>query len=121
MNLKQYIRGRRRGKAARDLEKEALNDPFLNDAIDGYDAVPGDHSRHLENLHRKVSRSSLERADFRRLAGLVAGLLILFAVNFFSYRKEKVEMTAMGILLPDKRRLFGRIREKVSRLKSFRP
>ena len=44
MNLKQYIRGRRRGKAARDLEKEALNDPFLNDAIDGYDAVPGDHS-----------------------------------------------------------------------------
>ena len=47
MNLKQYIRGRRRGKAARDLEKEALNDPFLNDAIDGYDAVPGDHSRHL--------------------------------------------------------------------------
>ena len=95
MNLKQYIRGRRRGKAARDLEKEALNDPFLNDAIDGYDAVPGDHSRHLENLHRKVSRSSLERADFRRLAGLVAGLLILFAVNFFFYRKEKVEMTAM--------------------------
>ena len=95
MNLKQYIRGRRRGKAARDLEKEALNDPFLNDAIDGYDAVPGDHFRRLENLHRKVSRSSLERADFRRLAGLVAGLLILFAVNFFFYRKEKVEMTAM--------------------------
>ena len=95
MNLKQYIRGRRRGKAARDLEKEALNDPFLNDAIDGYDAVLGDHSRHLENLHRKVSRSSLERADFRRLAGLVAGLLILFTINFFFNRKEEVEMTAM--------------------------
>ncbi|WP_418495072.1 carboxypeptidase-like regulatory domain-containing protein [Coprobacter sp.] len=95
MNLKQYIRGGRRGKAARDLEKEALNDPFLNDAIDGYDAVPGDHSRHLENLHRKVSRSSLERADFRRLAGLVAGLLILFTINFFFNRKEEVEITAM--------------------------
>lgn len=95
MNLKQYIRGNRKGKSARDLEREALNDPFLNDAIDGYDAVPGDHSPRLENLRRKVSRSSLERSDFRRLAGLVAGLLVLFTVNFFLNRDEKPEMTAM--------------------------
>ncbi len=94
MNLKQYIRGRRRGKAARDLEREALTDPFLHDAIDGYDTVPGDHSRRLENLRRRVSRSSLEKTDFRRLAGLVAGLLILFAINFFFNREEKVETIA---------------------------
>lgn len=95
MNLRQYIRGRRKGKAARDLEREALNDSFLNDAIDGYDAVPGDHSRRLENLHRKVSRSSLERSDFRRLAGLVAGLLVLLMINFFLNREDKTEMIAM--------------------------
>lgn len=85
-----------KGQGCRDLEKEALNDPFLNDAIDGYDAVPGDHSRHLENLHRKVSRSSLERADFRRLCrfGCRAFVLVWRSISFF-YRKEKVEMTAM--------------------------
>lgn len=50
MKLLDYIQGKRRGKEANKLEREAMNDPFLQDAIDGFDAVPGDHASAIEEL-----------------------------------------------------------------------
>jgi len=50
MKLLDYIQGKRRGKEANKLEREAMNDPFLQDAIDGFDAVPGDHTSAIEEL-----------------------------------------------------------------------
>ena len=43
MSLKNYIQGKRQGKNANQLEREALNDPFLQDAIDGFDSIQGEH------------------------------------------------------------------------------
>ncbi|MCS2406366.1 hypothetical protein NXY31_18955 [Bacteroides salyersiae] len=42
MKLLDYIRGTRKGKEAHRLQKEAMRDPFLADAMDGYDSVGGE-------------------------------------------------------------------------------
>ena len=39
MKLIDYIQGKRRGQEANRLEREAMNDPFLQDAIDGFDRI----------------------------------------------------------------------------------
>jgi hypothetical protein len=54
MRLNDYIRGARHGQEAHDLELEAMRDPLLGDALDGFDAVSGDHSAALERLAEKV-------------------------------------------------------------------
>lgn len=54
-NLMQYIQGPRKGKDAHRLEKEAMKDPFLSDALDGFQAVKGNHVESIEEMRRRIS------------------------------------------------------------------
>ena len=67
MKLTDYIFGSRRGREANRIEREAQVDPFLADAIEGYDSVYGDHSDRLAALEQEVAlraaRSRRRRAD----------------------------------------------------------
>ena len=55
MRLSDYIQGLRKGKEAHRLEKESMKDPFLADAIDGYNQVEGNHEQRIEKLRMQVS------------------------------------------------------------------
>ena len=61
MKLIDYIQGKRRGKEANELEREAMNDPFLLDAIDGFDAVPGDHLSAMQDLEYQLQQKATKR------------------------------------------------------------
>lgn len=65
MKPTEYNAGGRRGRAAHDLELEAQRDPFLSDALEGFDAVEGDHSAAVERLRQRIEA----RADTRRNLG----------------------------------------------------
>lgn len=54
MNLIDYIRSNRRGKLSNQIERKALNDPFLSEAIEGFDSVIGNHAEHVLKLQKKV-------------------------------------------------------------------
>jgi hypothetical protein len=58
MTLDDYIKGERLGPEAHDLELEAMRDPFLGDALDGFDAVPGDHAAAIERLAGRIAGSA---------------------------------------------------------------
>ena len=58
MRLSDYIQGLRKGKEAHRLEKESMKDPFLADAIDGYNQVEGNHEQRIEKLRMQVSAHS---------------------------------------------------------------
>jgi hypothetical protein len=58
MKLAGYIKGDRRGREAHDIELDAMRDPLLGDAIDGFDAVPGDHSPALDRLSERIGQSA---------------------------------------------------------------
>lgn len=50
-----YIKGDRRGMNAHDLERMSQSDPFLADAIDGFDTVAGNHLENIEDMRRLVN------------------------------------------------------------------
>ena len=60
MSLLDYIRGNRRGKAAHDLEKKAMTDPFLSEAMEGFEMVDDDHMARIAALQKKLGKSKME-------------------------------------------------------------
>lgn len=79
MKLLDYITGDRRGKEAHRIEKEAMGDPFLAEALEGFDAVGGDPGRAVERLRRRVeSRVSGRRKSMVARWSAVAAVLLLF-------------------------------------------
>lgn len=55
MKLLDYIRGTRKGKEAHRLQKEAMRDPFLADAMDGYDGAGESQEQQIELLRRRIT------------------------------------------------------------------
>ena len=62
MRLSDYIQGLRKGKEAHRLEKESMKDPFLADAIDGYNQVEGNHEQRIEQL--RIQRKEIPTLSF---------------------------------------------------------
>jgi len=99
MGLKDYIQGDRRGKDANRLEREAMSDPFLQDAMDGFDAVAGNHAQIIEQLEKKYTGATFVETghapSLRRTRmfywSTAASVLILvgFSVFFFLDNPEK--------------------------------
>jgi len=78
VNINDYIQGQRHGKKANQLERQAMDDPFLQDAIDGFDSVEGDHLSVIEKLENRVSptRKRISRPLWLWVAAAVIVLLI---------------------------------------------
>lgn len=82
-SLMQYIQGKRKGKDAHRLEKEAMKDPFLSDALDGYQAMEGNHAESIEAMRRRISRRTRSRQESIMKWSIAASLLI--CMGFGSY------------------------------------
>ncbi len=82
MNLKDYIRGERHGKEANRLEREAMEDPFLQGAIDGYDSVEGDHYSVIQKLERQLAQPRKRVSRRIWIAAAAALLLLLIGIPF---------------------------------------
>ena len=81
MKLYDYIFGGRRGRDANSLEREAMTDPFLADALEGYDSVSGNHADKLTELSQIIDKkaSKPKRKAGRRVVWMtsVAAVLLL--------------------------------------------
>lgn len=54
MKLTDYIQSNRRGWKANGLEQRAMQVVFLQDALNGYDAVQGNHSKSIHDLEKRL-------------------------------------------------------------------
>ena len=59
MLIKDYIKGDKRGKEANRLEREALNDSFLQEALEGFENISGDHAAIVDRLEKKYAFQSV--------------------------------------------------------------
>lgn len=76
MRLKRYIQGERKGKEANRLEREAMQDPFLHDALEGYEGLSGDEAtRRIEAMQQTISRRGGRRLHLRY--GSIAAAVLL--------------------------------------------
>jgi hypothetical protein len=85
MKLWRYIQGSRRGIEAHRIEKEAMKDPFLADALEGYEKMPGNHQRKATRLQKEITRrqqritnkSANRKTNPLKVWGIAAALFIV--------------------------------------------
>ena len=92
MKLLDYIRGLRKGKEAHRLEKESMQDPFLADAMDGYNQVEGNHEQRIEKLRMQVSAHSAKKKSTYAITWSIAACLIIgFGISsYFLFLKTSM-------------------------------
>lgn len=109
--IRQYLAGELDDKAMHALERQALDDPFLADALEGYAAHGPDQSAHLADLQNRLEQrvnrdKGKVRIMYYRWASAAAILLIL-GLSFIwinhqelTHRKDiaKVSTTENAIL-----------------------
>ena len=98
MGLLSYIRGDRKGKAAHELERKAMQDPFLSEALDGYDdADVQDTDKRLFRLQERVSRRTRKRRI--PIYGAVAAVLLLsLSVSIYLFTRYELPDEELAVL-----------------------
>ncbi|MDR2473322.1 MAG: carboxypeptidase-like regulatory domain-containing protein [Tannerella sp.] len=104
MSILDYIKGNRRGKAANRIERAAMEDPFLREALEGYDAVPSnEHAARIKALRKKVTAQADSHA--LRYWSIAASLLLLLGLGGGGYlylnRQSAERHTEMSMLQSD--------------------
>ena len=105
MKLSDYIRGFRKGKEAHRLEKEAMRDPFLADALEGYSRVESGADEQIELLRRRVNMRVTQKRRHTIVWSVAASLLIGVCIGSYFLLQENT--------LPDEARIAM---EEVSQL-----
>jgi len=90
MNLEEYIKGERYGQEAYQLELEALNDPFLQDALDGYNLEDDHPTYNLKKLRQQIKRRTRNNFYYLQIWSVAAGALIIIclAILFFVLNRD---------------------------------
>jgi len=106
MQLKDYIQGNKRGKEANRLEREAMNDAFLQGALEGFDAVSGDHAKIIDRLEKRFTVPAAPPQKNRKwlLYGSIAAsiLLLIGFGGYFLLENNRNTTQTVAIILPDK-------------------
>lgn len=78
MKLWRYIEGLHKGKEAHRLEKEAMNDPFLADALEGYSKVEGNHAEEIKKLQILITvKAAKKKPNYVKAWSIAAGILLV--------------------------------------------
>jgi TonB family protein len=93
-DIEKYHKGSLSAKEMNELEKAALDDPFLADALEGYGATPVNATADLSELEKKLQK----RISGAKVVSIVtppssfkwwkaaAAVLVIGGVGFFTYR-----------------------------------
>jgi len=91
LKLIDYIKGNRRGKEANKMERKAMNDLFLNDAIDGFDAVSDNHIDAIQKLEKqleiRIESKRRTKINHWRNISIAASIALLIGVGGFIFTK----------------------------------
>ena len=89
-DIKEYLHGNRKGKAANRMEREALSDPFLFEALEGLTSTPGDPLDGLIRLERQLNeRSRSSRKQKRTWMYIAASFAILLACGTWWFTRQE--------------------------------
>lgn len=94
MKLLDYIKGDRRGKEAHGIELDAMDDPFLSEAVEGFDSVERNHEEALQRLQARISSRSNPRQRRKVIAwSTAAAVLLCLSIGGLMYMRATVDGT----------------------------
>jgi TonB family protein len=84
--IRKYLAGELDAHAMHQLEREALDDPFLMDAMDGYSLQNTDQGAQLEELQsklqRRVNKGKVYRMPSRVIITAAASVLVILSITY---------------------------------------
>lgn len=93
--IRQYLEGKLDGKTMHALEKQALDDPFLAEALEGYAKYPADQQSAMSELQQRLQErvapadKKVRRLDYRWLAAASVLLILCISAVMILNRNEK--------------------------------
>jgi hypothetical protein len=91
--IRKYLNGELDAHAMHQLEREAQDDPFLMDAIDGYQQAPGLQQRQLNNLdarlQQRINQSKTRKIIAWKYYAAAASVLLFFTLGYLLWSGEK--------------------------------
>lgn len=101
--IRQYLAGELDDKAMHALERQALDDPFLADALEGYALHTPEQAAHQEELASRLSERVAPRGRIRpmiyRAVAAAAILLLMFSAGWFLWNQQQTAPIA-GVNTP---------------------
>ena len=86
-----YLRGDRRGKEANSLEKEALNDAFLYEALEGLAGAQRDIVRDIEYLSKRLKARTRSKWEMiGKTWGIVVAVVVMGFVMWMGIRYVRI-------------------------------
>lgn len=85
LSLWNYIEGKCYEDEALQLEEEARYDPFLQDAMDGYDSVNDHPMYHLTKLKNQIIKRKENNSKLLKVCGIAAAILLVVALSIFFF------------------------------------
>lgn len=108
MKLWLYIKGNRKGRDAHQIEKEALKDPFLADALEGYDEMKGNHEKEVAKLQKEIIRlqkqittQSVKKVNYRKTWIIAACITLILVIGSWVLLETVVNTTTDTAQLPN--------------------
>ena len=89
-NLRRYIQGKRVGKEAHQIELQAMKDPFLDDALEGYDLLNDNHIKSVNRLHNNIRRRFQTSTRIPlKIWILVASILLCICIGGYFWKTHQ--------------------------------
>jgi TonB family protein len=112
--IRKYLNGELDAKAMHQLERRAQDDPFLMDALEGYEMVGSDQQTHVDELsarlNQRVNRKERRIIPYRTL-GIAASVLIVCSVGVLWLKnghKEDQSKVAVNAIVKPAEKTIGR-------------
>jgi TonB family protein len=106
LQIKKYLEGKLDTRAMYELERRALDDPFLMDAMEGYETAGNQNKASVElaaNLHNRLLRPKARVISFSALAMAASVIAVLGVGGWWIFSRPVINNAAVVAQLePDK-------------------
>jgi hypothetical protein len=83
MNLDRYIQGIRKGRDINYLEREAMLDSFLADALEGYDQVKGEHLLRINEMKKQILQQTWPKTNLLLYWSITTIILGIMGIGIY--------------------------------------
>ncbi|WP_448698427.1 energy transducer TonB [Mucilaginibacter sp. AW1-3] len=104
--IRKYLNGELDAKAMHRLEREAQDDPFLMDALEGYGMVDTDQQANLDELQQRLADRIAPKKErsiiLWRVLPIAASLLIAISIGYLLLKpaKEPQKAATLAVIAP---------------------
>jgi len=106
--IRKYLNGELDGRAMHQLEKEALNDPFLMEALEGYEKAGAGQQNNIDDIHARL-KARIDKKGARvipwRIISIAASILIALTIGGIWLKNDRPETAHKKIALANTTKL----------------